>query len=133
METAIEVHKKIEAKAAVKKKVTVGKMDHNQWARQGDIYIRKIDSITGKVELKSRQLAQGNTKGSRHIIVDSPHVKLFEGYSGKSINDFMKGPQIEAKSAFTITHPEHAHLTIPEGNYQITYQMDYARQARVRD
>jgi hypothetical protein len=135
MKTAIEVHKEIKKKAShtLKKVVEINNINVDQHVRQGDIYIRRIKLITGKIEVKTRQLAPGETKGSRHIVADSPHVKLFEGYSGSGIVDFMKGPQIEAKESFTITHPEHAHIKLPSGSYQVTYQMDYLLQERVRD
>jgi len=135
METAIEIHKEVEKKATstLKNNLKVNTIKINQWVRQGDIYIRRIENITGKVPLESRQLAPGNTKGSRHVIPDSIHVNIFEGYVGKDIHNFMKGPQIEAKEEFTVTHPEHAHMTLPKGNYQVTYQLDFAKQERAKD
>lgn len=135
MKTATQIHKEIETKAqsSLKKMEVICSIKINEHVRQGDIYVRRIKNITGSVKIQSRQLAPGNTKGSRHIVADSISVNLFDGYSGNNIPDFMKGPQIEAKEKFVITHPEHAHIELPPGNYQVTYQMDFKRKERVVD
>lgn len=132
---AIEIHKEIETRAnkQIHNLVKVESMKIGQWVRQGDIYVTMIESITGKLELKSRQLVIGQTKGSRHIVVDSPNVKIWKGYVGSDKPEFMKGDQIEAKTGFVISHPEHAHISLPCGNYQVTYQMDWKQQDRTKD
>lgn len=133
MVTAIEIHKKVEekSKSTVKNKLVIDQIAIGKHVRQGDIYVRRIEKVTSKIKLKSKQLAPGNSKGSRHIVEN--HVKLFHGYSGNEIQEFLKGPQIESDKNFTITHPEHAHVNLPAGSYQVTYQTDFIRKNRVID
>lgn len=143
MLTALEVFEKIEerSKSSIKKELIRDKMEIGQYVRQGDIYITRIPKITSNIEVESRQLAPGFTKGSRHIVIDSPKIKLFKGYFGpshfKGLNfpEFAKGPQIKADVDLVITHPEHAHIKLLIGPacYQVTYQIDYERQQRVLD
>lgn len=108
-------------------------------ARQGDIYVERIASIEGKgAAVKSRQLAPGTTKGSRHIVDESPAVTLWNGktdLAGKA--EFQRGPVIEAKGDFSITHPEHAWLKFVVGKtvklFQVWFQADYVRKERTKD
>jgi hypothetical protein len=117
----------------------VGDMRHidaikpGQVVRQGDIYIHcvKDDHAAGK-ETKDRQLALGNTQGSRHIIEGD--CKVFEGttppdYAPRAL----LGPLVRLFKRATVTHPEHAHVSLPAGTYQITHQMDARTLERVRD
>jgi len=132
---ATEVHEKIQKKAeqTLKNQIEIKSIEIGQYVRQGDVYIRRIENITGTKKIKNRQLAPGITKGSRHIIDDS--VNLFKGFisNNPDIPNFIKGPQIEAKKSFTVNHPEHANFILPAGNYQVSYQNDWMRQERVRD
>ena len=117
----------------------ISDMKIGEVARQGDIYIERISSIRGKgASVKSRQLAPGTTKGSRHIVDESPAVTLWA--SSPSLDNkaaFQVGPAIEAKGDFSITHPEHAWLKFAVGNgvhyFQVWFQADYARKERARD
>jgi hypothetical protein len=107
--------------------------------RQGDIYIERIPAITAKGKpVKSRQLAPGTTKGSRHIVDESPSVTLWESkprLEGKAA--FQIGPAIEAKCDFSITHPEHAWIKFVVGKatqfFQVWFQADFVRKERARD
>jgi hypothetical protein len=107
--------------------------------RQGDIYVERISSIATKVNpVKSRQLAPGTTKGSRHIVDESPSVTLWESkpcLEGKAA--FQIGPAIEAKCDFSITHPEHAWIKFVVGKapqfFQVWFQADFARKERAQD
>ena len=102
--------------------------------RQGDIYIHAVESNhkRGKA-LKSRQLALGNTQGSRHI-AEAP-AKIHEGTTIPEWCDrrTFLGPLVKSGKRFVITHPEHAHVSLPPGEYQITHQMDARTMDRVRD
>lgn len=103
--------------------------------RQGDIYIHRVDdNHEHGAELESRQLAQGFSQGSRHV-AEAPS-KVFEGTtkppSSTSQNPFL-GPLIKSDVEFTITHPQHAHVTLGAGTYQVTHQMDVRTLMRVRD
>jgi len=107
--------------------------------RQGDIYIERVPDIASKGKaVKSRQLAPGTTKGSRHIVDESPSVTLWESkprLDNKAA--FQVGPAIEAKGDFSITHPEHAWIKFVVGKktrfFQVWFQADFARKERAQD
>lgn len=103
--------------------------------RQGDIYIHRVsaDHAHGQ-QTKNYQLAFGNTQGSRHVAMGEG-VKVYTGTRAPAYCDSKTflGPFIEATQEFTIYHPEHAHIKLPAGFYQITHQMDLASQLRVKD
>ncbi len=107
--------------------------------RQGDIYIERVAKIKGKGKsVKSRQLAPGTSKGSRHIVDESPGVTLWE--SKPTLGNkaaFQVGAAIEAKAGFSITHPEHAWIKFVVGKgtkfFQVYFQADFARKERARD
>jgi hypothetical protein len=105
--------------------LTIGKT-----VRQGDIYITRINSIPNDLKkLDIRQLAEGNSKGSRHIvsegciIYENPQKDLFQGHL------------IDAtKEGFCLSHPEHGWINnFPKGCYSVSHQIDFNRQQRVKD
>ena len=105
-----------------------------QIVRQGDIYINRVDdNHTHGYELSTKQLAEGTTNGSRHIVEN--HVICYLGttrpeyYNEKAF----LGPCIKSDKEFIISHPEHANVKLPAGTYQITHQLDARTLQRVRD
>lgn len=101
--------------------------------RQGDIYIHKVAANHKRGNRQTHnQLAQGTSKGSRHM-AESPAIC----YEGTTLPSYAKeaflGPMIESTQRFTISHPEHAHISLGAGCYQITHQMDARTLQRVRD
>lgn len=102
--------------------------------RQGDIYLHRVaDKHPRGKARKSRQLALGNTMGSRHVA--AAPAKVFEGTAKPDwceARTFL-GPCIVSDKPFTVTHPEHAHVELPAGTYQVTHQMDARTMERVRD
>lgn len=102
--------------------------------RQGDIYIHAVEATHAHGDkLKDRQLALGNTQGSRHI-AEAPATI----YAGTTIPEWCDrrtflGPLVKSKKRFVVTHPEHAHVSLPAGEYQITHQMDARTMDRVVD
>lgn len=107
-------------------------MEIGQTARQGDIYLTRIKSIEKIKTLKiksSRQIANGSSKGARHIVSDDCII-----YENPNQNIFI-GDFIDAnKEGFTLTHPEHAWICgFPKGFYQIGFQLDFNRQQRAKD
>lgn len=101
--------------------------------RQGDIYLYPVDSKPDNLKAEqalSRQLAPGESKGSRHI-VDSPSVLIFD----KKDAGVLEGPTLIATERFIVTHPEHADISCPAGIYNVTYQRDHMKEEldRVRD
>lgn len=112
----------------------IKKMDIGQVVRQGDIYIHAVSSYhsCGR-KLKSRQLAVGQTRGARHV-AEPPSTC----YAGTTLPDYCDartflGPFIKSNKRFSITHPEHAHVSLPAGTYQVTHQMDARTLQRVQD
>lgn len=126
----------IEEKAkalAVQDKRVVVKMDIGKVVRQGDIYLHCVPGgHKHGNELKTRQLAMGESMGSRHI-AEAP-ARVYEGLRAPdwSLTDLL-GPCIVSDLPFTISHPEHAHIDLPAGVYQVTHQMDARTKKRVID
>lgn len=109
-----------------------------EFARQGDCYLLRLDKpITGWRPTDERQLAPGVSNGSRHVAEGA--VEIFTSPESNPVERLrdgrsrLLGPQIVAKERFTVTHPEHAHVSLPAGTYQTSYQLDYVRQQAVRD
>ena len=133
--TAIEAHRKIEQAALAAdgdtrevKAITPGEV-----VRQGDIYIHRVkaDHPHGKA-VESRQLAVGTNQNARHI-AEAP-AKIYEGTTApEGVITRLLGPCIIADKPVRVSHPEHAHVTLPPGAYQITHQMDARTLERVRD
>lgn len=101
--------------------------------RQGDIYLYPVNSRPDNLKAEqtlNRQLAPGESKGSRHI-VDSAKVQIFD----KKDSGPLDGPTIIAEERFVVTHPEHADVSCPAGIYNVTYQRDHMKEEldRVRD
>lgn len=134
--SAVEVHETIvrEAKAkAVPEVRRIEKIGMEKVVRQGDIYIHRVPASHARGKATGRQLALGNTQGSRHV-AEAPS-KVFVGTTlpiGCQPRTFL-GPLVESDERFTVTHPEHAHVSLPAGTYQVTHQMDARTLARVAD
>lgn len=140
MTKTIDAIQKIKAQARHMPEVRViTGMKVGEVVRQGDIYIERVAKIEGKGKaVASRQLAPGTSKGSRHIVDESPAVTLWESkptLNGKAA--FQVGAAIEAKGDFSITHPEHAFIRFVVGPvaqfFQVWFQADYARKERAQD
>jgi hypothetical protein len=131
--TAKEVFAKIEKQAKTSPADTrvIRAIAVDEFIRQGDIYLTRIadDAPLPKDLSKTRQLAPGNTKGSRHIV--EGEVTIYERKSGTVLD----GPIVDAPNGFTLTHPEHANFVMPPGRYSATYQRDHEKEeiARVMD
>lgn len=104
--------------------------------RQGDIYVHRVDDAHEKGDLRgNRQLALGDSMGSRHVAEEPSEI-----YEGEKAPPWyspgvqpLLGPCIVSKARFVITHPEHAHVDLPAGTYQITHQRDGRTQLRAID
>lgn len=98
--------------------------------RQGDILLTFCDPKVDRGEVtEQRQLAPGNTQGSRHIVEGDVTVHARRG-------DALTGPLlIVGKGGCTVTHPEHRHYVLPEGAWAVTYERDLEQEfiARVAD
>lgn len=98
--------------------------------RQGDVYLVRIkdDAKHGKVR-GSRQVAVGTTIGSRHIA--EGRLTVYESVGFERFPAEFVGPVVAAEERWTLTHPEHAHVSCPAGTYQTLYQREGSR--RVAD
>ncbi len=127
--SAIEAHQQVETFAQTAPQemrvIPDGVMTPGKWIRQGDIYLVAIPDIGLAFDepTTNRQLAPGETRGSRHVV--EGNVKIF---NRKNQSDVLVGSQIDAPERFKVVHPEHAHFELPAGKYQVYFQMD-ARQA----
>lgn len=137
--TPIQAHERI-AEAAKQPLTTtrvVTGIKVGEFARQGDVYLERIDKLTkGWSKTGNRQLAPGTSPGSRHVVTKGPTLFVSPERAPTERNRTglrLLGPQIEAKEAFTVEHPEHAHITLPPGVYQTSYQLDWQQQRAVQD
>jgi len=99
--------------------------------RQGDIivtFLEPTDQASKGAEITDRQLAPGNSPGSRHIAEGD--VRLF----APSGRDALEGPELRVgDGGCTITHPEHRHYRLPAGSrVRVTYERDLASEERAR-
>ena len=103
--------------------------------RQGDVYLHHVPAghVKGdKTEL--RQLAVGTTMGSRHVAEGDVEVYLGTGCPSGVDGRTPLGPRlVVGPEGCTVTHPEHAHVQLPPGDYQVTHQMDARTWQRVQD
>lgn len=137
MQSVLEVHQKIETESAQKNHQevrTITKMKIGQAIRQGDVYLTKIKSVPKAYTMPTMnlQVAEGTTKGSRHILSETPSMKIFKNPNAGPL----EGPVVTCKETFSLTHPEHADFCfVGGGTFAITYQQDFAREEimRVRD
>lgn len=137
--TVQEIHDKIveSSKSPFTQHRKIRNIEVGEYCRQGDVYITRIDKLTpGWRPSTNRQMAPGTSPGSRHIVSAGP--KLFASPETMPRIDTkygttLLGPQIHAEKGFTLTHPEHAHMQLPAGDYQCSFQLDFANQRAVRD
>lgn len=96
--------------------------------RQGDLYVERIAKLPEKrgKKTKNRQLAIGQTQGSRHVIDPAP--KGLAIYAPRDGANALEGPLVVTKESWTLTHPEHGHFSLPAGVFAVRYQRDYARE-----
>lgn len=113
----------------------IHRMKLQQAVRQGDIYLVKIDRDVSKLQpLDTQQLIPGTSQGSRHVA--EPPARLFVD-DNKVLDGIaptaLRGPVVDSSERFLVTHPEHAHISLPKGTYQVLYQLDFQAQRRVAD
>jgi hypothetical protein len=122
---------------------TIATMSPGDSVRQGDLYLTCLDEALPRTTGPwpgGRQLAPGASRGSRHVaagvrevlIVDEATAaatlaRLVPKTAGKRL---FFGPLLRAPDGVTIEHPEHAHRTLPPGNYLVTYQRAWADEVR---
>jgi hypothetical protein len=107
--------------------------------RQGDIYLVCVDkSDVGRVKTKNRQLAPGETQGSRHILLGDVEIYEVESFSGESmliggveVNTALIGPSFMCIGEVEVDHPEHGNRILPEDTcWRVVYQQAFADEVR---
>jgi hypothetical protein len=121
--------------------------------RQGDVMLLTIpiEWLKGQQPIEApegtpqRQVAEGNTQGSRHILTGNCQIFVKHGLKWDKLNkvlpkpfsiqlDEMIGPAFISAENTVLEHPEHANVELPEGYafvciYQQCYQ-DAVRKVR---
>jgi hypothetical protein len=88
----------------------------NPILRQGDVLIVPSDKLATGIKLPHLTLAEGEVTGHRHRI-SSGEAELFD-------RDGIWYLRVISPTA-TLTHEEHAEVTIPQGNWEIRIQREY--------
>lgn len=113
-------------------------------AEQGDLVFVRIADLPASVKTRTdRQLAEGDTQGSRHV-VEGGDVYNADAKDVVAAIKKANGADVDAKyigpvfvGPCTVTHPEHGHHTYTEGMVLATVfqrsQDAEEREARVRD
>lgn len=118
-------------------------MEVGDVVRQGDIYITRLRGLPAgrTTALAERQLAPGQTQGSRHIVEGPARLlrcepveveRALRDACGLSVTapEPLIGPVIDATGEVTVTHPEHGNRTLCPGVYAVTYQRAFADEVR---
>ena len=109
---------------------TVGDLVAGDFTAQGDVMFWRLGELPSGCTPYSTvsQLAPGNTKGSRHCILEAD-LQHCEFYVLPNANP-LQGPIIKAAKPITVEHPEHGNQTLPAGNWLVTYQRAHANELR---
>ena len=136
--TAAEVIRKIkqEAGEASAELRFVRTVEQGDEIRQGDVYLYAVRPYTLYVKQRLRgfqpldtlQLAPGTSPGARHVIVGDATA-----HGPLRSPDPLEGPLVEARARVVLTHPEHAHISLPPGFYEVRYQRDWTDVQQTRD
>lgn len=125
--------------------LALGKQDV---VRQGDIYIMPLSKLPKNLRKRtSRQLADGDTQGSRHVLVGPADLfnadpmdmadLIAKEYPGVELREYQIGPVFKTDGAVTVEHPEHGHRTLTEpGCHVVIFQRSLdadGREERARD
>lgn len=142
--TAEKAFRKVEQSAEkIKNDETaiVGTMSKGDVVRQGDLYLVSIGELPKtRREISDRQLAPGDTQGSRHIlegdcvIYDGDKKELsvlIEAAIGRTVAGPLIGPVFETVGQVEVTHPEHGNRVLPCGEVvAVVYQRMFAEEVR---
>jgi hypothetical protein len=136
MKTLLEAHQHIQEAAAESTEIRfVESMEIGDFARQGDIYLVRVKSAPTTAVTTNRQLAIGNTQGSRHMAAGEVdvHQPASSAIQTNNLGRYYLGPTVVARDYWTVEHPEHAHISLPAGIYEVRHQLDAASMNRVID
>ena len=118
----------------------IGSPSMGDVVRQGDLYLVCLESLPPGVK-HQRQLAPGNTQGSRHVaegdcVVYMPRepiavAAVIARVANADVPVELVGPLVECLGETTITHPEHGHRILPAGtSWAVVYQRAFAEEIR---
>ena len=130
--TVTDLFAEIQAAQPDQEARVVHTMTVGQWARQGDIYLVRVVDTHPAGDPCGNQLADGTTQGSRHI-AEAP-AQCHRGTTPPpNCDSTLCGPRITSKDTFRVSHPEHAHVLLPAGTYQVLRQMDLQTRLAIAD
>lgn len=124
------------------KTASVGTVSLGDVVRQGDVYLVSIGDLPkARVPTTNRQLAPGDSQGSRHVLhgecelyaADKSEVlqmiaKHVSGYAGF---DELVGPVFKTLGDVEVSHPEHGNRILPAGEvFAVVYQRAFADEVR---
>jgi len=110
--------------------------------RQGEILFVPMNNETVQAHLDKNKLTlksdgiirEGEQTGHMHTVVGGT---LQENKGFQPFNRWDNTPEmlVQASNGASVTHPEHATLTLPNGNYEVIIQREYDEEQdiRVRD
>lgn len=121
----------------------IGSPSQGDAVRQGDVYLvclgDDFKAPEGYTEIEERQLAPGETQGSRHILdgdvtvwAQNP-VRSLPNVPNKikELHDALIGPSFRCNTDSTVTHPEHGDKILPAGtSWGVTYRRVYGEEVR---
>jgi hypothetical protein len=101
--------------------------------RQGDLYLVCVENVSGEAT-SNRQLAPGETQGSRHVLSGDCAIFIKHNCGGKYPSELV-GPAFRCDGDVTVEHPEHGHkILTAQTSWVVVYQRAFAEEIRrVRD
>lgn len=142
VKTQIAAVKKSAEKMHAAKPERIGSPSVGDVVRQGDLYLVCIEELPPDGKRAPRQLAPGNTQGSRHVaegecVVYSPKspaavaTLIGSACRGAEVPEPLIGPLVECLGETTIAHPEHGAKILPAGTtWAVVYQRAFADEVR---
>lgn len=124
------------------KTAAIGAASVGDVVRQGDLYLVCLEALPAGGERAPRQLAPGETQGSRHVaagecVVHRPAsaaavAQLIKtACRGAEVPAELVGPLVECLGETTIEHPEHGHRILPAGSvWAVVYQRAFGEEVR---
>ncbi len=91
--------------------------------RQGDVLIRRIDSLPKQKTVKraNGQILEGEATNHIHRLEDVTKAEVLEVGNGLYLRIGPEGARI--------IHEEHSPITLPPGNFEIVRQREYSPEA----
>jgi hypothetical protein len=94
--------------------------------RQGDVIIKQINKISDLTEYQEKQdtiLAEGETKGHKHKIIEGQVKLMVLKTAVNALFPLMVLRVLSEKAV--LFHEEHNQIELPYGDYQVLIQREY--------